>query len=799
MAEEPTKQCQRTGVIAVETAAESQAADTSTATAEPRAAPETGPAVIARYIKTLPAAPGVYRMLNAEGDVIYVGKARSLKARVSNYSRLGGHSNRIARMIALTASMEFVRVRTEAEALLLEANLIKRFRPRFNVLMRDDKSFPYILIADTNDAPQIVKHRGARNRTGDYFGPFASAGAVDRTINMLQRAFLLRTCSDSVFESRTRPCLLFQIKRCAGPCTGEISKEGYRELVDEAKRFLRGESQNVRRMYQRLMEDAAKKLEYEEAAKYRNRLWALAHVTSEQTINAQSVEEADVFAAHQEGGQTCIQVFFFRSGQNWGNRAYFPRADRALGPEDVLESFIAQFYDDKPVPRLILLSHDPESRDLLAEALSTKATRKVRIEVPKRGDKTALVEHARQNAREALGRRLAESSSQRALLDGVAERFGLARSPRRVEVYDNSHMQGTNAVGAMIVAGPEGLIKNQYRKFNIKSENLAPGDDYAMMREVLTRRFKRLIKDSGSDTAIDIDATETCPEPTPPTVPPPHLRGGSRQRAQPYNELSLAPNNGAPSVEATDADPTTAPRALAATPGSRITAPAVPPLDRRGADGIPFGTVSANGDADHNDDRVRKRDPLDQRPPGTSAAPAQAPGPEGPNITVNKEDSSDLFEEAPAWPDLVLVDGGAGQLAVAREVFDDLGIHDVALIGVAKGPDRDAGREHFHFVGSHKPVMLEPRDPALYFVQRLRDEAHRFAIGTHRAKRAKAIAATPLDEIEGIGPARKRALLAHFGSAKAVSRAGPDDLKAVQGISVDMAKKIYDFFHEKRG
>ncbi len=464
--------------------------------AESRPAPETGPAVIARYLKTLPAAPGVYRMLNAEGEVIYVGKARSLKARVSNYARLGGHSNRIARMISLTATMEFVRVRTEAEALLLEANLIKRFRPRFNVLMRDDKSFPYILIADTNDAPQIVKHRGARNKKGDFFGPFASAGAVDRTINMLQRAFLLRTCSDSVYESRTRPCLLFQIKRCAGPCTGEISKDDYKGLVNEAKRFLRGESQNVRRMYQNLMEEAAAKLEYEEAAKYRNRLWALAHVTSEQAINAQSVDEADVFAAHQEGGQTCIQVFFFRSGQNWGNRAYFPKADRALTVEEVLESFIAQFYDDKPVPRQILLSHDLETRELMAEALSTKADRKVRIDVPKRGDKTALVEHARQNAREALGRRLAESSSQRALLDGLAERFHLARSPRRVEVYDNSHIQGAHAVGAMIVAGPEGFVKNQYRKFNIKSANVTPGDDYAMMREVLTRRFKRLIKES---------------------------------------------------------------------------------------------------------------------------------------------------------------------------------------------------------------------------------------------------------------------------------------------------------------
>ena len=397
--------------------------------------------------------------------------------------------------------------------------------------MRDDKSFPYILIADTNDAPQIVKHRGARNKKGDFFGPFASAGAVDRTINMLQRAFLLRTCSDSVYESRTRPCLLFQIKRCAGPCTGEISKDDYKGLVNEAKRFLRGESQNVRRMYQNLMEEAAAKLEYEEAAKYRNRLWALAHVTSEQAINAQSVDEADVFAAHQEGGQTCIQVFFFRSGQNWGNRAYFPKADRALTVEEVLESFIAQFYDDKPVPRQILLSHDLETRDLMAEALSTKADRKVRIDVPKRGDKTALVEHARQNARESLGRRLAESSSQRALLDGLAERFNLARSPRRVEVYDNSHIQGAHAVGAMIVAGPEGFVKNQYRKFNIKSENLTPGDDYAMMREVLTRRFKRLIKESTPESSDDSDHPETDAAPP---LPPPREDGEGERASEPH-------------------------------------------------------------------------------------------------------------------------------------------------------------------------------------------------------------------------------------------------------------------------
>lgn len=706
-------------------------ADADTATADTTPA-ITGPEVISGYLKTLPAAPGVYRMIDRQGEVIYVGKARSLKARVSNYARLGGHSNRIARMISRTASMEFVRVNTEAEALLLEANLIKRFRPRFNVLMRDDKSFPYILIADTNDAPQILKHRGARNKKGQYFGPFASAGAVDRTINMLQRAFLLRTCSDSVFESRSRPCLLYQIKRCAGPCTGEISRDDYADLVKEATRFLRGESQNVRRMYQDLMEQAAARMEYEEAAKYRNRLWALAHVTSEQAINAQSVEEADVFAAHQDGGQTCIQVFFFRSGQNWGNRAYFPKADRALETADVLESFIAQFYDDKPVPRLILLSHDIPTASLLAEALSIKATRKVIIQNPKRGDKTALVEQAHQNAREALGRRLAESSSQRTLLRGIAERFGLETTPRRVEVFDNSHISGTNAVGAMIVAGPEGLIKNQYRKFNIKSDAIAPGDDYAMMREVLTRRFKRLLSEHGVSQTNE------------------NAEGGAEDEDQ---VVSAATSGQADDTE----------NALAET--SRIVEPDIPPLKERGSDGVPFTTVPADD----------------------------------PSAADDEGEDDDLFAETPAWPDLVLVDGGAGQLSVAREVFEELGVTDVTLVGVAKGPDRDAGREHFHRIGHSRPIMLEPRDPVLYFIQRLRDEAHRFAIGTHRAKRSKVLVANPLDEIAGIGPTRKRALLSHFGSAKAVSRAGVEDLKNVPGISAEMAQKIYDFFHEKRG
>ncbi|HXE01487.1 MAG TPA: excinuclease ABC subunit UvrC [Hyphomicrobium sp.] len=652
----------------------------------PAQAPKTGVDVIAGYLKTLPQSPGVYRMLDANGDVIYVGKARQLKARVSNYVRLAGHTNRIARMILATAAMEFITVGTEAEALLLEANLIKRFRPRFNVLMRDDKSFPYILIARDHAAPAVMKHRGARNRKGAYFGPFASAGAVSRTVNMLQRAFLLRSCSDSVYESRTRPCLLYQIKRCSAPCTGEIGLDDYRLLVDEAERFLNGESQTVREMYQRLMREAAEKLEFETAAKYRNRLWALAHVTADQSINPEGVEQADVFAAYQDGGQTCVQVFFFRTGQNWGNRAYFPKADRSLNVEDVLDSFIAQFYDDKPVPRLILISHDVPNRALLAEALSTKAEHKVDIRVPSRGTKSSLVEHALSNAREALGRKLAESSSQARLLEGIAERFNLAAAPRRIEVFDNSHTGGTNAVGAMIVAGAEGFVKGQYRKFNIKSPDIAPGDDYAMMREVLTRRFKRI------------------------------------------------------------------------------------------------------ADAEVLDDIENEVAELEAETAGLEPAPAEA---------AETEDQSADDRIFPDRPDLVLIDGGLGQLSVAREVLARFGLHDIALIGVAKGPDRDAGREHFHIPGHERPTMLEAKDPVLYFVQRLRDEAHRFAIGTHRAKRAKALGVNPLDEIAGIGQSRKRALLTHFGSAKAVSRAGIEDLKAVGGISADMARKIYDFFHER--
>lgn len=624
--------------------------------------PETGIEVIRAFVEHLPNAPGVYRMINAGGDVLYVGKARSLKRRVSNYAQGRGHSNRIARMIRETASMEFVVTRTETEALLLEANLIKRLRPRFNVLLRDDKSFPYILLTSDHPAPGIFKHRGARSRKGDYFGPFASAGAVTRTINSLQRAFLIRTCTDSVFETRTRPCLLYQIKRCSAPCTGEISPEDYAFLVAEAKDFLSGRSSKVKAEIAAAMKEASDALDFERAAIYRDRLAALSHVQSHQGINPQGIEEADVFAIHQEGGQSCIQVFFFRTGQNWGNRAYFPKADPALGPGEVLSSFLPQFYEDKPSPRLVLLSHSIEDEDLLADALSAKAGRKVRLQVPKRGVKKELTEHALQNAREALGRRLAETTSQARLFEAFAKTFNLRQVPRRIEVYDNSHTMGTNAVGAMIVAGQEGLVKNSYRKFNIRSTDISPGDDFGMMREVIHRRFSRLIKEHG------------------------------------------IPGEG-------------------------------------------------------ND----------------------------------REEVDDAF---PAWPDVILIDGGQGQLSAVREVLADLGIADfVTAIGVAKGVDRDAGRERFYMEGT-PPFSLPMRDPVLYFLQRLRDEAHRFAIGSHRARRRREMVKNPLDEIPGVGPARKRSLLHHFGTAKAVSQAGVEDLVKVNGISEAMARQIYNHFHE---
>jgi len=620
-----------------------------------------GADMIAAAVRTLPNAPGVYRMIDGKGDVLYVGKARSLKKRVISYTRLAGQSSRIARMINATAAMDFVRTRTETEALLLEANLIKRLRPRFNVLLRDDKSCPYILIAEDREAPAIMKHRGARRRKGSFFGPFASAGAVGRTVNALQKAFLIRTCSDSVYESRTRPCLLYQIKRCSGPCTREIALDDYRVLVDEAKAFLSGSSGQVKSDLAAAMEAASAAFDFESAAVYRDRLAALSHIQAHQGINPAGVEEADVFSAYQDGGLTCVQVFFFRTGQNWGNRAYFPKADKSLDVASVLEPFLAQFYDDKPVPRLILVSHDFEERALLATALCERAGHRVEILVPQRGEKRELVEHALTNAREALGRKLADTSTQSLLLAGLANVLGLPQPPRRIEVYDNSHVMGTNAVGAMIVAGPEGFAKNHYRKFNIRAEDSAPGDDYAMMREVMRRRFGRLLKEAG-----------------------------------PRNE---------------------------------------------------------------------------------NAAEGDAVGP---------------------WPDLLLIDGGKGQLAAVTGVLAELGIDGLPLLSIAKGRDREAGRETF-FMAGREPFMLPHRDPVLYFVQRLRDEAHRFAIGSHRTRRKKEMHANPLDEIAGVGPSRKRALLRHFGTAKAVSRAGIEDLMTVAGVSRSLAETIYDHFHERVG
>ena len=632
-------------------------------TSEPSQAPDESPVPDARgtdlirdFVSRLPAKPGVYRMYDAKGDVIYVGKARNLKSRVSNYTRAWGHTARIATMISLTANMEFVTTSTEAEALLLEANLIKKLKPRFNVILRDDKSFPYILIAKDHDVAQLVKHRGARNRKGSYFGPFASAGAVNRAINTLQKAFLLRTCTDSTYANRTRPCLLYQIKRCAAPCVNYIEPQAYDELAKEAEAFLNGKSQVVKAELAKQMEEAAENLDFERAASFRDRIQAMSFVTQTQGINPQGVEEADVFGLAQEGGQTCIQVFFFRSFQNWGNRAYYPKTDRSHEAPEIMASFLAQFYDDKPIPDLVLLSHDVEERELLEEALSTHAGRKVEVAVPQRGEKKSLVEHAVTNAREAMGRRMAETSSQAKLLEGVQRVFGLPEQPRRIEVYDNSHIQGSNPVGGMIVAGPDGLIKSQYRKFNIRTEEIG-NDDFAMMREVLTRRFSRLLKEQAE------------------------VRGDEQNK------------------------------------------------------------------------------------------------------------------DVQAWPDLVLIDGGQGQLSAAKAVLDELGLSDLPVAGIAKGPDRDAGREHFYVPG-RASFMLEARDPVLYYIQRLRDEAHRFAIGSHRARRSRAIGVNPLDEVPGIGPLRKKALLQAFGSAKAVSRASVTDLAAVEGVSHALAQAIYDHFHD---
>ena len=629
----------------------------------PEAPPEVplkGAALIKDEVKRLPDAPGVYRMLGDGGEVLYVGKARSLKKRVLQYAQGRFHTQRIAHMVDLTRAMEFVTTRTETDALLLEINLIKQLKPRFNVLLRDDKSFPEIVIRRDHVAPQLRKHRGAHTIKGDYFGPFASAWAVNRTLNTLQKAFLLRSCSDSVYESRTRPCMLHQIRRCAAPCTGLVSVEDYCTLVDQAEDFLRGKSRAVMGKMSKEMQEASDEMEFERAARLRDRIRALASIAQEQQINPETVSEADVFALHAEGGQACVQVFFFRAGQNWGNRAYFPKLPQGGGDKsdedlDVMSAFIGQFYDDRPIPKLILVSVEPSEKELLAEALGLKSGRKVEISRPQRGEKCQLVEHALTNAREALGRKMAESSAQTKLLAGVCEAFGLEGQPERIEVYDNSHIMGTNAVGGMIVAGPEGFQKSQYRKFNIRSTDITPGDDFGMMKEVLRRRFGRLVKEE--------------------------------------EEGALEGRDGA----------------------------------------------------------IR--------------------------------------------PDLVLIDGGAGQVGAVMEIMADLGVDDIPVVGVAKGPDRDAGLERFYIPG--KPYfMLEPKSPVLYYLQRLRDEAHRFAIGTHRAKRSAEMKKNPLDEIDGVGPSRKRALLHAYGSARGVSRASVDDLAKVEGVSEALAQRIHDFFRK---
>jgi len=670
-----------------------------------------GRKAIAHFARLAPSSPGVYRMLDAKGEVLYVGKAKNIRKRVSNYARPTAYDARIARMIAATVTLEFVTTKTETEALLLEANLIKRLRPRFNVLLRDDKSFPYILITSDHWAPQILKHRGARTRPGHYYGPFANAGAVNRTINALERAFLLRSCSDSYFEARTRPCLLHQIKRCSAPCTGEIDFKGYAELVREANAFLSGRSRSVQQELAAEMDKASAAMDFERAAIYRDRLAAFSAVQSHQGINPRTVEEADVFAVHQAGGYTCVEVFFFRTGQNWGNRAYFPKADRALGADEILNAFLAQFYDDKPPPRLILVSHAFAERALLAEALTAKSGRKVEVAVPQRGERKELVEHALANAREALGRKLAETSSQQKLLTALTETFGLPRRPRRIEVYDNSHIGGSNPVGAMIVAGPEGFRKNQYRKFNMRSEELTPGDDYAMMREMLQRRFKRLLAEA----------------PRPSSLPSP-LVGEGGERSEPGEGSALQ----------FESEPLTRPRS------------ASPPLGH--------------------------------------------PLPQGERGSEQAESAEDEIESP--WPDLVLIDGGQGQLKAATETLAALGITDVPLVAIAKGPDRDAGRETF-FMAGKSPFKLPPRDPLLYFVERLRDEAHRFAVGSHRTRRRRDIREAGLQEIPGIGPTRKRALLRHFGTLKAIERASLPDLAQVPGINAETARKIYEYFHER--
>ncbi len=605
--------------------------------------------VIRNYLKLLDNSPGVYRMLDRQGQVLYVGKARNLKKRVSSYARPTGHTARIGRMIAATAQMMFLTTETETEALLLEQNLIKQLKPRYNVLLRDDKSFPNIYVSTDHEFPTAQKHRGAKKGKGIYFGPFASAGSVNRTLHHLQRVFQLRNCSDSMFSSRTRPCLQYQIKRCSAPCVGRISREDYAATVDDAVRFLSGKSSGIQEQLAKDMAAASAAMEYEKAAALRDRIRALTDVQSSQGINPQGVTEADIIALHQDGGQACVQVFFIRANQNWGNRAYYPRIAAEIGPAEILEAFIGQFYSNKTPPKMVLMNHEVENPDLLEDALIQKRGSGVHLLVPQRGEKRNLVLAAERNAREALARKMSETATQARLLQGLADAFGLERPPQRIEVYDNSHISGTDAVGAMVVAGPEGWMKSAYRKFNIKGDNITPGDDFGMMREVLDRRFRRLMRE----------------------------------------------------------DP-----------------------DRKGEN----------------------------------------------------------------WPDLLLIDGGAGQVSATMQALDELGVEGVEVIGVAKGEHRDRGEEEFHRPGK-PPMALPYRDPVLYFIQRLRDEAHRFAIGTHRAKRAKAVGATPLDEVPGVGAARKRALLAHFGSAKAATRAGLADLKAVDGISDALAETIYGYFH----
>jgi excinuclease ABC subunit C len=635
----------------------------------------------------LPNRPGVYRMLGSDGEVLYVGKAKSLKHRVGQYAQGRAHTNAVARMLHQTVSLEVIVTETETEALLLETNLIKRLKPRFNVLMRDDKSFPYIAIRSDHAVACLQKHRGAKSFKGKFYGPFASAKAVNNTLNTLQKAFLLRSCSDATFSARTRPCMLYQIKRCAGPCVDLIGEAEYGALVKDASDFLEGRSVELQDRLASEMRDSAEKLEFEHAARLRNRIRALASVRASQGVNPTTFDEADVFALHQEGGQSCVQVFFFRAGQNWGNRAYFPRHNADESAEDILVAFIAQFYEDREAPKLILCNIEPADNALLEEALSLKLESKVEIRAPQRGEKKDIVDAALLNAREALGRRLAESGSVAKLLDGVAEIFGLSERPERIEVYDNSHIQGTNALGAMIVAGPEGFVKNQYRKFNMERAKFQ-GDDFAMMKAMIGRRFARMVAEQ--------------PE-APSQIPPPFT-----------------------------------------------------------------GNVAERREA-------------------------------GGGIDFSKERDSDPAESKfAAIPDLVLIDGGEGQLNAALEALDELGLKGkIVIAGIAKGVDRDAGRERF-FIPGRAPFRLDEKSPVLYYLQRLRDEAHRFAIGAHRGKRKAEAVKNPLDEIDGIGPARKRALLDRFGSARGVSRAALAELEAVDGVNTELAKRIYDYFHDKR-